>query len=92
MAWTIKDEWIDLARARHVVIFSNTDTGAVHHLNHEFNVPSCAHCGQLKGAIQPEDFHAAKYSTLKQLNDHHQTVMAYKEKHPHVRIGSGPKA
>lgn len=59
MTWAIKDEWIDLAQAKHVVIYHNPDVlisaqaGAKpvpveHHLIHDFASPACPHCGHIK--------------------------------------------
>ena len=53
MAWKIKDEWIDLAQGKHVVIFHNTDIGAEHHLIHEFKLAACPHCGEVKPTKEP---------------------------------------
>jgi len=94
MSWKIHDEWIDLAQSRHVVIYKNSDTGAEHHLVHDFKIGSCPHCGRMNGeyAGGPVDFAAAKHDTLKQLHAHHAQVMQYRELHPHVRLGNGPKA
>ena len=104
MAWMIKDEWIDLAAARHVVVFHNPDvsmevtaggkTKAVpveHHLYHHFKLDACPHCGVPGETKDLEDFHQTKAKVLQALNEHHQQVMAYRELHPKVRIASGPK-
>ena len=129
MAWEIKDEWIDLAQARHVVVFHNPQVlvpsanGAgkhvpvEHHLIHEFKLKACPHCGRSNSVVspltlagnsaaevsamagntnQPEpepiDFTQVKADTLAALHAHHATLMAYRGKHPAVRIGNGPKA
>ena len=84
MAWILKDEFIDLAQARHVVIFHNPDTGAEHHLVNAFGLPSCPHCGHVKAAVGV-DFHKVKADTLTALNEHHQQVMRYREQHPGVK-------
>lgn len=93
MAWLTKHEWIDLARARHVVIFHNPDTGQEHHLINEFALSACPHCGQSKVTDAGEriDFQRVKIDTLKALNEHHKTLMQYREKHPNIRLGNGPK-
>lgn len=96
MSWQIKDEWIDLARARHVVVFHNPDLGPdaePHLLIHEFNVKACAHCGHAKVDAQgePLDFQQLKAETHAALNAHHSKVMKYRAKHPHVRIASEPQ-
>lgn len=111
MAWLIKDEWIDLAAARHVAVFYNPDVlvpkivpvgrinamGYVpveHHLHHEFKLKACPHCGH---ATQNEqgisiDFSVTKQEVHEALNGHHRLMIQYREKHPNVRLGSGPKA
>jgi hypothetical protein len=91
MSWTIYDEFIDLARARHVVIYRNADTGAEHQLSQEFNLPSCPHCGMLQGGTEPVDFLKLKADTLTALHVHHRTLLNYREKHPNVRLGDAPK-
>ncbi len=93
MAWQIKDEWIDLAQARHTVIFHNPDTAAEHHLIHEFNLVACPHCGvpRIDSAWKPIDFEKMKTDTFAKLNAHHQTVMKYCAQHARVRLGTGPK-
>lgn len=58
MAWQIKDEWIDLAQGKHVVVYHNPDilvdagggslTPQEHHLIHHFGVDACPHCGHVK--------------------------------------------
>lgn len=103
MAWEIRDEWINLAEARHYVVFHNKDvlvasdkTGkpmpVEHHLVHDFKLKACPHCGVAK-AIEGEaiDFQKTKHATLAALKTHHGTMMDYRAKHPHVRIGNGPK-
>lgn len=92
MSWSIKDQYIDLTRSRHVVVFHNRDTNAEHHLINEFKFPSCPHCGQVNYTTQqPVDFNTVISNTLKQLNDHHRTVLQYKESFPQVRVGTEPK-
>jgi len=91
MAWLIKDEWLDLAQARHVVIFHNPDTKAEHHLIHHFNLKACPTCGQANEQPAPVDFEKLKADTLASLKAHHQTVMQYRNKFSHVRLGNGPK-
>lgn len=58
MAWQIKDEWLDLAQAKHVVIYHNpeilVDAGGPkpvpqeHHLIHQFGIEACSTCGHVK--------------------------------------------
>lgn len=88
MSWRIKDEFLDLARARHVVIFHNPDSGAEHHLVHEFKLAACPHCGVSKtdAAGDPLDFQKIKVDTLAALQAHHKSVLQYREKHPNVRL------
>jgi hypothetical protein len=92
MSWRIHDEFIDLAQARHVVIFRN-DVGAEHQLLHEFMLPSCPHCGEPKLGIvgTPLDFEKTKADTLAALNDHYRRVMNYREKHARVEVRSRPR-
>jgi hypothetical protein len=47
----------------------------------------------LKTAVEeePPDFHEIKRRVLAGLQDHHQQLLRYREQHPRVRIGSGPK-
>lgn len=110
MAWEVKDEWIDLAAAKHVVIFHNKDvlvpgqaTGQriqppmvplKHYLIHEFKHAACLHCGGASAGEQKiaTDFAQLKRDTHDALKAHHAEVMAYREKHPAVRLDSGPKA
>lgn len=104
MAWAIKDEWIDLAQARHVVVFHNPDVlvaqpngkmaPAEHHLINEFKLAACPHCGQVKtdAKNEPVDFHKTKADTLTALNAHHKQLMAYTGQHRGVRMGTGPRA
>jgi hypothetical protein len=40
---------------------------------------------------EPPDFHEIKRRVLAGLQEHHQQLMSYREQHPRVRIGSGPK-
>ena len=107
MAWELKDEWIDLAQARHVVVFHNKDIEiatqkgssssqsprfAEHHLIHEFKLPACSHCGQVKeDAATDLDFATLKAETLEKLKQHHQLLMRYREKHPAARLHHGPR-
>lgn len=92
MAWTIHDEFIDLARSRHTVVFRNSDTGAMHHLIHEFQLNACPHCGVPTGQAPGVDFAQVKAQTHAALEAHHKSVMAYKEQHRLVRLGNAPKA
>lgn len=92
MSWKEHDEWIDLVRGRHTVLYRNSDTGAVHHLIYDFHLPACPHCGAVKVATaEPVDFHTVKANTLATLNAHHQRMLKHKENHSRVRTGSGPK-
>lgn len=103
MAWEIKDEWIDLAQGHHKVIFHNPDVlvpagdGKVepvqHHLTHDFKLDACPHCGHAKvnGGGEPIDFHKVKTEQHEALKAHHNALMRYRELHPKVRVGSGPK-
>ncbi len=91
MSWKVKDEYLDLAQARHVVVFHNQDTGAEHHLLHEFSLPACPHCGVVQAQPgQLLDFEKVKADTLAKLHAHHRAVMNYREKHLRVRLGSAP--
>lgn len=105
MAWKIKDEWIDLAQGRHTVQYHNPDvlvphpeTGAPvpveHHLHHEFKLKACPHCGHANVDKQgiPVDFAKRKTDVHEALHAHHSHMMQYREKHPQVRMGTGPKA
>lgn len=104
MAWEIKDEWIDLAQAHHTVVFHNPDVlvdygngkpePVQHHLKHEFKLNACSHCGHPKVDEdgEPVDFHQVKADVHESLKAHHSQMMQHREKHPRVRIGSGPKA
>ena len=92
MSWQIKDQWIDLAQAKHTVVFHNPDTGAEHHLINSMAVPACPHCGAPQfSESNPVDFMKHQADTLQALNQHHQRLLAYREKHRHVRLGNGPK-
>lgn len=86
MTWKIKDEFIDVAQGRHVVIFHNPDTGAEHHLINLFGLDACPTCGHTMATFHGHsaDFHKLKADKLNELNDHHKKVAAYLEKHPHV--------
>ena len=110
MAWKIKDEWIDLAAARHVVVFHNPDVLVAasvpqkhglpamvqvpveHHLHHEFKLKACPHCGHAKQSEQgiAIDFALTKQEVHEALTGHHKLMQQYREKHPNVRLGSGP--
>lgn len=105
MSWEIKDEWIDLALARHYVIFHNPDVLVPHaktgkpvpleyHLINYMKLNSCPTCGRLKAGEQaePVDFQAVKKHLHAALNAHHNQLMQHREKHKQVRIGNGPKA
>ncbi len=105
MAWEIKEEWIDMAKARHYVIFHNTDvlepaydgSGKLipkqHHLIYEFKPWMNPANGQPNdppmGPV--EDFAKIKAETLAKLQAHHKQQMQIREQHPRVRLGSGPK-
>ncbi len=98
MAWKINDEWIDLGAARHVVVFHNPDVlvgkqPVEHHLHHEFKLDACPHCGHATKDKQgiSVDFALTRQEVHDALNGHHQLMMQYREKHPHVRLGSGPR-
>lgn len=103
MSWSIKDEWIDLAQAHHVVVYHNPHVmiqgedgkpaPVTHVVTHAFNIEACPTCGHTKRTQAGEhvDFAEMKGSILNDLNGHHQSVMAYRELHKHVRLGSGPK-
>ena len=99
MSWEIKDEWIDLAAATHTVVFHNRDVMVSkdgkqvpieHHLVNYFNLPACPTCGNPQ-ATEHVDFEKLKAETHEKLHAHHKHVHGYREKHPQVRIGSGPK-
>lgn len=85
MSWSIKDEYIELAQARHVVIYANKN-GGEHHLYHHFKMDACPHCGTVKEPGEPIDFHQVKRETLEALNAHHDRVMEYRKLHPNVRV------
>ena len=64
MTWQIKDEWIDLAQAKHTVIFHNPEILVTmvpgekpvpleHHLIHDLRTPTCPHCGGFKPQRSP---------------------------------------
>jgi hypothetical protein len=96
MAWQITDEYIDLIRSRHVVIFKNPEYGPEHpghHLIHDFRLNVCPHCGTPhQNAIgEPVDFEKVKTETLAALHAHHRVAMQKKEANPRVRIGTKPK-
>jgi hypothetical protein len=99
MAWQIKDEWIDLAQARHYVIYHNPDVlvekelgkkvPVEHHLiNMIKSDPVKMMAANTK--IDHKDFKAVKANMLAALNEHHQNLMQYRAQHPNVRIGTGP--
>jgi len=91
MTWRIKDEWVDLAQARHVRILHNPDTNAEHQLIYEFGVWKCHHCGHPKDTPL-EDFNAHTTRVLATLNeDHQKRIAVHMAKHPNVRKGTGPK-
>lgn len=91
MAWKIKDQWIDLQQAQHVILFHNPDTGQEHALVNPFKLQACPHCGHVKESqSQPGDFQKVADKELASLNDHHAQVMRYRERFPRVRIGNGP--
>lgn len=104
MAWEIKDEWIDLSQGHHTVVFHNRDVlvdgddgrpvPVEHHLKHQFKLDACPHCGHAKHNAEgePLDFHKVKTDVHEALKAHHNTMMQYREKHAHVRLGSGPKS
>ena len=103
MAWQIKDEFIDLAQAKHTVIYHNPDVlvdygrGKLepqeHHLIHDFSLNACPHCGALHPDAQakPVDFEKKKSDTLAALEAHHRLVRQKLELHPRARLGSAPK-
>ena len=91
MSWKEHDEWIDLARGKHTVLYRNQDTGAVHEAIYYFNLPACPHCGDVKSPKEPIDFETFKANRLAALNARHLRTLQHTEKHPRVRIGSGPK-
>jgi hypothetical protein len=93
MSWAIHDEFVDFGNFRHTVIFKNRDTGAEHHLIHEFKLHSCPHCGVVKTQPngEPIDFALLKAETLAALQAHHKTVLQYGEKHVNIRRGSERK-
>ena len=93
MSWKIHDEWLDLAASRHVVIFRNSDTGAEHHLIHEFKLSACPHCGRPSSTEETAlaDFRKMRDDTLFALQAHHRKVMRYQEQHKNARLGNGPK-
>lgn len=91
MSWKIKEEYIDLAQSRHVVIFHNSDTKLEHHLVHHLSLGCCPACGDVKSSNEPMDFARWKADTLAALNDHHRRVMKYKELHAGVELRSKPK-
>lgn len=64
-----------------------------HHLKHEFKLKACPHCGHAKVDQQgiPTDFALTKAEVEAALKGHHQLMMQYREKHPKVRLGNGPK-
>jgi hypothetical protein len=104
MTWHIREEWIDLAASRHVVIFHNPDvlvedyrgSGKMvpqeHHLIYEFG-PWKDHATGTMKANQPqiEDFAQHKVDTLAALQAHHQLVMQHRDAHKQVRLATGPK-
>lgn len=103
MAWEIRDEWIDLAQAKHFVIYHNKDVlvpdedgkpqPVEHHLVNQLKLNACPTCGHKKGETDglTRDFAKDKADMHSALQAHHKQVMQYREKHPHVRLGSGPK-
>jgi hypothetical protein len=105
MAWKIKDEWIDLARSRHYVVFHNQDvleaaydgsgklTPKEHHLVYEFGPWTDPATGEFKDPPMGPllDMAKLKAETLAKLGAHHTLAMQVREKQPHVRLGSGPK-
>lgn len=103
MAWEIKDEFINLATGEHVVLFHNrevlVDYGhgrlepVEHHLKHHFKLEACPSCGHAHRTAAGEavDFHQVKQDVHAALQAHHTQMMEYREKHPKVRIGTGPK-
>lgn len=104
MAWEIKDEWIDFAYGRHVVVFHNRDVlvpdeagkmaPVEHHLKHEFKLPACPHCGHAakSDAGEPLDFGEKKREMLERLNEHHRSMREYAGKHPGVKLHHGRQA
>lgn len=92
MSWIEHDEYIDLAKCQHVVVYRNRDTKAEHHLVHSFHLLACPSCGSVAADGQILDMNQKKTETLAALNSHYTKTLQYKEKHSRVRIGSEPKA
>jgi len=93
VSWKIHDEWIDLGRQRHTVLFRNSDLGPDHpghHLIHHMQIPACPTCGAPRPK-DPVEFEKVKAEVLAGLNDHHRKVLRYAEARPGVRKGTGPK-
>lgn len=90
MGWQLKDEFLDLAQARHVVVYVNTDTKAEHHIVHDFRLDACPHCGRPNVGADNSlvDIETIKAETLNALQDHHRALMNYRAKHPNVRLGA----
>jgi hypothetical protein len=100
MAWKTKDEWIDLAQARHYVIYHNPDilvekepgkkVPVEHHLINVIK-SDLVKIAAASAKNDSKDFKAVKANMLAALNEHHQNLMQYRAQHPNVRIGTGPK-
>jgi hypothetical protein len=93
MSYKIKDEFMDLAQGRHVVIFRNEDTGHEHQLINHINLHSCPTCGLPRPDATGAkiDFEQTKAETLATLNENHKQVAEYRGKHQRVRLGNTPK-
>ena len=107
MAWQIKDEWIDLAQAKHTVIFHNPDVmvnmdrGKMepqeHSIVNDFTLPCCKTCGmpdtnsESKVQRSIDDFEKNKAGMLAALHTHHRQIRQKLERNPKVRLGSEPK-
>lgn len=101
MAWEQREEWVDLATSKHVVVFHNRDVlvdygrgkkePQEHHLIYDFRPWGVAEGGAMKGAdAVPErlDFEQVKKDTLEALKAHHKLSMQHREKHPSAPIKS----
>lgn len=91
MSWGIHDQFIDLSKQRHTVVFRNRDTGMEHHVLYTLGIHSCPSCGSVRGPHELVDFNKLIAEELVNLNAHHRMVAQHREKHPHVRFGTEPK-